>query len=125
MCVCVCWFYCPDVIMIIHLNSIGDDFIITPNEIVERIGARAEINCEYLPSPGTTINWGVGKLASFQFILPDNDANIIVSGDSGRTLIFDPVSQDQVGDYYCWVALSDVKSVYSRLVPLTILSKLY
>ena len=73
--------------IIIYLY-IGDDFIITPNEIAEQIGARAEINCEYPPSPGTIINWGIGKLASFQFILPDNDANIIVSGDSGRTLIF-------------------------------------
>ena len=126
VCVCVCVGLQQNLnyqSIIIHLY-IGDDLIITPNEIVERIGARAEINCEYLPSPGTIINWGVGKRSVFQFIPPDNNANIIVSGDRGRTLIFDPVSQDQVGDYYCWIALTNEESVYSRLVPLTIFRKL-
>ena len=126
-CVCVCWFiakYNHDY-NIIHLNSIDENFTITPSEIVQRIGARAEINCELRGSPTAVINWGVGKLASFQFILPDNRTSIKVSGDGGRALIFDPVSQGQEGNYYCWVALSETESVYSKVVPLTILRKLY
>ena len=105
--------------------SIADDFIITPNEIVQRIGVRAEINCEYTPSPGDIINWGVEKFGFFEFILPDNRTNNIkVAGDRGRILIFDPVSQGQEGNYYCWVALSATDSVYSKLVPLISLRKL-
>ena len=99
--------------MIIHLNSIGDDFIITPNEIVEQIGARAEINCEYLPLREIYINWGMERFGSFEFILPDNRSNIKVSSDRGRTLIFDPISQGQDGNYYCWIALSNEEAVYS------------
>ena len=132
-CMCVCVSLCvglsQNIIMIIilaiHLNSIVENFTITPSEVVQRIGDRAEINCELRGSPTAVINWGVGKLASFQFILPDNRTSIKVSGDRGRTLIFDPVSQGQEGNYYCWVALSEIESVYSKVVPLTILRKLY
>ena len=85
----------------------------------------AEIQCVYTPSPTTRLQWGVGKAAFFQFIPPDNSTNnnIKVSADS-RTLIFDPVTQGQEGNYYCWVPLSNVMTVYSRVVPLTILRKL-
>ena len=85
----------------------------------------AEIRCVYTPSPATRIQWGVEKAAVFQFIPPDNSTNdnIKVSADS-RTLIFDPVSQGQEGNYYCWIPLTNMETAYSRVVPLTILRKL-
>ena len=100
--------------------------VISPSELVVELNHPARLTCLYTPRPDAPIDWGVGKSGSFQFILRDNTANNIRVSNDTRSLIFDPVSRGQEGDYYCYVALSgnSAEDLRSSFVTLTILSEL-
>ena len=102
--------------------STVDDYSISPQEIIQPINTTATISCVYKPAPDRAISWGVEKSGFLSFILPDNlTNNIQVSADT-RTLIFNPISQGQEGNYFCWIPTS-TEDVYSTVVPFIILCK--
>ena len=104
-----------------YFTSTADNFNVSPDEIVEPTDARATISCLYTPLPTIQLQWGVGRSGSYQLI-SDNSSNLKISLDS-RSLIFDPVTRGQEGNYYCWLPLSQTENEYSRVVPFTILGK--
>ena len=101
-----------------------DNFILSPDHVfVESDGhTRATISCFYKLAPRIAILWGVirGGIVSFVY----NQSNGVIISSDTKTLTFDPVTQINEGNYYCFVPVSSTEDLCSDVVPLTILREL-
>jgi len=107
----------------IILYFTADDFTISPDMIVKPIGAVATIKCLYKPIPDRRVSWGVVKSGSPLALYPGSSSNIKFSNDT-LSLTFDPITQGDGGNYYCWTPVGQFVDLYSKVVPLIIFCKL-